>query len=1326
MNRPTTERTALRITRVSWLSVSLVWLVAGCVGDLPTDAQIEERIDALVQADAVVDVAGADSNADSLGADVADSGPVDADQGDATSTSDAALNSDADGADGANNVDATGPEGDLTKVIECITDNDCVGKVLGTTSCNVPACDDGTCVTKQLEKATKCAPLGVTPGECEVAECTSTGECAVQPRPDGENCGPYKCGKQCDVGVCKSAGPDAYDDGNSCTSDYCKDGQAVVHEPITDLTGSCEDGDICTKTGFCFEGACATEKVSCDDGIDCTVGVCKADEGCKFIANDPACDDNDACTIDACELKSGCAIAGFAEATVTCDDGNTCTKDDTCDGKGACLGDAVCACNTDSDCAQENLCLGQAVCEAKKCVIKADSAVVCDSSGDTPCSKSTCDPKTGACTEIEAKDGADCDDGNKCTSKSACQSGLCAGDKDVSCADGNPCTDDTCGALDGCAKTPIDGPKCDDGSDCTSGDICSKGGCVGTPKDCDDGVACTVDKCDAKTGKCASTPDNASCDDGNPCTSESCAPAAKSCQFMADDKGACDDGVACTEDTCQSGSCVGTNVCQCKTDPDCDDGNPCTADACTGGKCVTTPVADSDKKACDSADKCQQAGTGLCVAGACKAGNQPKDCSNSGSGCTVGTCEPKTGACTAVPKSDGAPCDADGTGCTVNDYCKSGACTEGAAPDCAKSDGPCAVGVCAKTGPASYECKAENKPPQSACEDGKFCTQGDTCDAAGKCTAGKPLSCAEVGDVCNTGTCDEAASKCVKTPKTSGESCSDGNSCTVGATCTKGQCAGGKPKPCPDGGPCTVGKCAETDGSCSVVKAASGAACSDDNACTQTDKCDAKGACIGSQAVSCSAPFNPCFVAACNPVDGKCQLSPAAKGVKCNDGESCTLNDACNGTGQCKGGSWDVGNAACGCLKDGDCKDGNECTADSCEEKKCVNKVLDGDTCDDANSCSTESKCDKSGACVGTKSHECGGAAECLKPVCDGSGALPKCSTAPKTKGTECDDDSKCTTESACSATGTCEGTKDKVCDDEDPCTDNTCKPKDGCKYPTKDCSDDNECRDNFCKKVSKTLGYCTYTEKDCNDDDPCTRDFCNKQTGACYYSPLKDGQVCYDDAKKCEIRVCKSTKCTYLKDKCVDGNDCTEDKCSKSSGKCSYPALFDNACDDKNPCTVGEKCVKKPGDSKTSICAAGKKKKCDDGNPCTTDFCQNWVGCKTNNVANGTECSDGDKCTIKDKCSDGKCDGKTRSCDDKNACTSDKCDKDNGLCSHDTVGVGCSVPKCTPPSADKCPKSSDDCLKAECKSITSSELTGGTCAYKESCIESTAIGTGD
>lgn len=81
------------------------------------------------------------------------------------------------------------------------------------------------------------------------------------------------------------------------------------------------------------------------------------------------------------------------------------------------------------------------------------------------------------------------------------------------------------------------------------------GGDGGTTCECDDGIACTTDACDAE-GVCRSTPTDALCDDLNPCTADVCG--GTGCSNTATPTVDCDDGVFCNgADTCDAAGVCG-------------------------------------------------------------------------------------------------------------------------------------------------------------------------------------------------------------------------------------------------------------------------------------------------------------------------------------------------------------------------------------------------------------------------------------------------------------------------------------------------------------------------------------------------------------------------------------------------------------------------------------------------------------------------------------------------------------------------------------------------------------------------------------------------
>jgi hypothetical protein len=230
----------------------------------------------------------------------------------------------------------------------------------------------------------------------------------------------------------------------------------------------------------------------------------------------------------------------------------------------------------------------------------------------------------------------------------------------------------------------------------------------------------------------------------------------------------------------------------------------CVVGTCINGTCMTTPANDGascdDGKFCTTGDTCTG---GMCVGGSMMpcAGDDP---------CHIGQCDELTHSCIQVPGNDGAQCD-DMDPCTYFGTCSSGTCQKGGPIDCSFLDSTCGVGVC---DPAKG-CISAPMNDGSPCEDGLFCTAGDTCQG-GVCTGGKDPPCAPPGG-CFIAMCDEINQTCSAMPGNDGAPCDDGSPCTDQTTCMGGQCIGGVPAndgamcqgaaSCVVGQTCLAGKC---------------------------------------------------------------------------------------------------------------------------------------------------------------------------------------------------------------------------------------------------------------------------------------------------------------------------------------------------------------------------------------------------------------------------------------------------------------------------------------------------------------------------------------
>ena len=325
------------------------------------------------------------------------------------------------------------------------------------------------------------------------------------------------------------------DDNNDCTVDLCKvEGDQWKCEHQPIDGAGCDDGDPCTLGGICVAGVCAQQQPKCTDNDD---NPC----------NNPTCD----------PYTGECKPAqtnGYP-----CNDGNACTIGDTCQ-------DLVCNSGAPKSCNDGNL-----------------------------CTDDFCDTDTGC---LHDNNVSPCDDGNAATVGDICADGQCKPGAAIVCNDDNPCTADSPHPVKGCEYTPAPGP-CSDDDVCTVNDSCAGGKCVSGPGlNCDDGLFCTIDSCNAVQG-CghANLPDYTSCPGG---VNYGCK--AGQCVCLPE----CG-GKTCGSDGC-NGSC-GT----CSNGQNCLNGNCfCVAD-CTNKQCGSDGCSGS----CGSCDPDQE-----CVAGKCEGGGE--------------------------------------------------------------------------------------------------------------------------------------------------------------------------------------------------------------------------------------------------------------------------------------------------------------------------------------------------------------------------------------------------------------------------------------------------------------------------------------------------------------------------------------------------------------------------------------------------------------------------------------------------------------------------------------------------------------------------------
>ncbi len=1178
-------------------------------------------------------------------------------------------------ADGPSVCDAKPPTDEICNG----KDDDCDGEVDEDATAS---CDDENLCTKEL----------CVDGQCKYA--ASTKACLI-----AGNCWPAGTVKPNDD--CAACDPDASTSGWSPRSDGTP----------------CSDGDACTVSDACQDGGCVGAQNGCDDGNPCTVDSCVAATGCThtpledgaFGGGATPCDDGDACTFgDMCQLGPG-GSAECVGVALDCDDGVPCTVD-TC-------GDGVCDSALSPEwCLIDGACHGATASSAKNaCMI--------------------CDPTVAQGQWTAREDGAACEDDDLCTTAETCTSGVCTVEA-VSCQDGNDCTLDFCVSMVGCLHQPVSGLFCKDDDPCTIAEVCAGAVCVGGGTlECDDGSICTADSCEAGVG-CVTSPVPGGCDDGDECTTDdACTDGI--CQGAALP---CDDGLNCTVDGCEQGvctheiaeeTCLIDGVCYATDDPDptndcrrcnfaaasdaftnlpagaaCDDGDGCTVgEQCQGGGCVggTAAMCDDGNSctddACDPAIGCTHTPNAnpcsdgdfctvgdVCQLGACS--GAPRDCSVQDGSCTTGVCDSDESACVAMPVADGTKCD-DGRPCSGPDACVEGQCMGPAQTACCASDpdcddgNSCTVDSCDNEGGCQYDVTTLSG---TGCDDGQYCTVGDKCDD-GVC-GGQPRSCA--GDDCNISACDEAADTCQLYAKADGADCTDdGNPCTTDACQGRACLHAPNTSACDDGVDCTfndtcaAGACTGTGYDCDDGQACTADTCLGDGTCDNQatgDTCLIGGACYASGATN---PTNGCQ--RCDPgapylwsnaadgavcaddgdlcTDDVCQAGACAHPFNtqpCDDGVDCTANDAC-AAGACTGAPYV-------------CDDGVACTADACDGDGGCTTTLTAGFCLIGGSCFADLMPSPSNGCA----------------LCDTAQSADSWSARPD--GFSCDDDSACTSSDTCLG-GVCGGAA-VDCDDANACTDDSCEAAAGCVNTpnTLPCSDGAFCTvSDVCQG-----GACLGTPRDCGaSGDACNDGLCDEDQDACVAAPVSDGTPCDDGGLCTENDACQAGACVgspvagccSVDSDCDDGNPCTLDTCTPSTGDCSHDAASQDgqSCSDGQFCTVGDTCAAglcgggaRDCSHLDTACAVGlcdealsacvadpanESQTCaDDGNACTDDLCQGGVCAHPTNTA---PCDDGNDCTSADQCNAGSCVGSSYVCDDGLSCTTDVCD---GL-------GGCSAP---------------------------------------------------
>lgn len=220
--------------------------------------------------------------------------------------------------------------------------------------------------------------------------------------------------------------------------------------------------------------------------------------------------------------------------------------------------------------------------------------------------------------------------------------------------------------------------------------------------------------------------------------------------------------------------------------------------------------------------------------------------------------------------------------------------------------------------------------------------------------------CPTSDDPCSTYVCNTLLGACEPTPNVGAE-CDDGNACTTADRCNdSGQCTGASVECKPSGNACVVNECNPQSGSCEPYALPPTTTCDDGNPCTSEDKCSGSGECRG-QDTDCSDLNGQCLTGTCNTDSGECEALPARVNETCVDDDPCTLDDVCNDRGVCGGVEKDCTEHSDTCRRGVCNRQSGECQPEN---------LPDGSACNDLSNCTTNDAC-TSGVCAGIRPDTC-------------------------------------------------------------------------------------------------------------------------------------------------------------------------------------------------------------------------------------------------------------------------------------------------------------------------------------------------------------------
>jgi len=331
--------------------------------------------------------------------------------------------------------------------------------------------------------------------------CTASGDgcgggsCACE----GGGSGPTRCKRavgqdcatdaECATGICECANEQCT--ARKCSRQWCNACELTANGSSCTAglgtSAAVDDPPSCTGTSSCYSGQCRRDNgAACNADGDCGSNNCECGDA-TCTAGGKKCA---AASCGVCEYTlTGSACDGDLAPSVTCNDGNACTRTDTCQG-GSCVGSNPVSCTSTRGCEQPT---GSCNTSDGSCTFAPRgsgylcraSAGVCDvgetcgaAAGDCPAdAKSTtlCRDSAGECDVADFCDGS----GNNCPGDTKRNSGFgCT-------ADSNPCTLDQCDGSSSACQHPAG----------NGGAVCraSTGGCDAAEQCTGSSTSCPAD-----------------------------------------------------------------------------------------------------------------------------------------------------------------------------------------------------------------------------------------------------------------------------------------------------------------------------------------------------------------------------------------------------------------------------------------------------------------------------------------------------------------------------------------------------------------------------------------------------------------------------------------------------------------------------------------------------------------------------------------------------------------------------------------------------------------------------------------------------------------